>query len=117
LVGLNIVQALVIAVGLCSTLTLANYFFETDRLTVGGFVMFNSYNLQVYMPLGFLGTLWRWIRQNMVDVEQVLNLLEQNERIPEVENPIKADIKQATIEFKDVEFTYDIKLPSVGIVG
>jgi len=47
----------------------------------------------------------------MVDVEQVLNLVEQNERIPEIENPIKADIKKATIEFKDVEFTYDIKLP------
>jgi len=55
--------------------------------------MFNSYNLQIYAPLGFLGTLWRWIRQNMVDVEQILNMLEINERIPESENPIKAEIK------------------------
>jgi ABC-type transport system involved in Fe-S cluster assembly fused permease/ATPase subunit len=45
LVSLNIAQAFVIALGLCLTLTLANYFIETDRLTVGGFVMFNSYNL------------------------------------------------------------------------
>jgi len=62
LVSLNIMQALIISIGLCSTLTLANYFVETERLTIGGFVMFNSYNLQIYMPLGFLGTLWRWIR-------------------------------------------------------
>jgi len=92
-------------------LTLANYFIETDRLTIGGFVMFNSYNLQIYGPLGFLGTLWRWIRQNMVEVEQVLNLLDINERIPENENAEKANIKVAQIEFKNVSFTYDIKLP------
>jgi ABC-type multidrug transport system fused ATPase/permease subunit len=46
----------------------------------------------------------------MVDVEQVLNLLEINEMIQEVENPIKANIKEATIEFKNISFTYDIKL-------
>lgn len=57
--------------------------------------MFNSYNLQIYGPLGFLGTLWRWIRQNMVEVEQVLNLLDINERIPENENAEKANIKVA----------------------
>ena len=72
--------------------------------------MFNSYNLQIYNPLGFLGSLWRWIRQNMVDVEQVLNLFEQNEKIPEAENPIVANIKLAEIEFRNVTFTYDTKL-------
>jgi ABC-type multidrug transport system fused ATPase/permease subunit len=48
----------------------------------------------------------------MVDVEQVLNLIETNDKIPEVENPVPVNIKEATIEFKDVEFTYDIKLPN-----
>lgn len=73
--------------------------------------MFNSYNLQIYTPLGFVGTLWRWIRQHMIDVEQVLNLFELDEKIPEPETPINADIKNATIEFKNVSFTYDSKLP------
>jgi len=59
-----------------------------------------------------LGTLWRWVRQSMVDVEQVLNIMETNDKIPEVENPVPVNIKEATIEFKDVEFTYDIKLPN-----
>ena len=69
LVTLNISQAFVISIGLATTLSLANYFLGINELTVGGFVMFNSYNLQIYIPLGFLGTLWRWIRQAMVDVE------------------------------------------------
>ena len=72
--------------------------------------MFNSYNIQIYTPLGFLGTLWRWIRQNMVDVEQVLNLLEANERIPEPENPVPSNVTKGQIEFKNVSFTYDQKL-------
>jgi ATP-binding cassette, subfamily B, heavy metal transporter len=69
LVSLNISQSFIICVGLGSTLALANYFLINGELTVGGFVMFNSFNIQIYLPLGFLGTLWRWIRQNMVDVE------------------------------------------------
>jgi len=73
--------------------------------------MFNGYNMQIYVPLGFLGTLYRWIRQNMVDVEQVLNLLEVDDRISEIEEPVKADITTGVIEFKNVSFTYDSKLP------
>lgn len=64
----------------------------------------------MYAPLGFLGTLWRFIRQSMVDVELVLSLLELDEKIPEQENPVKANIKKAEIEFRNVSFTYDTKL-------
>ena len=62
LVALNISQTTVICIGLGLTLSLANYFIDQGNLSVGGFVMFNSYNLQIYMPLSFLGTLWRFIR-------------------------------------------------------
>ncbi len=72
---LNIVQAFVIAIGLLTTLMLANNFLSRNLINVGTFVMFNSYNNQIYQPLGFLGTLWRFVRQYMIDVEQVLNLL------------------------------------------
>jgi len=89
---------------------LANRYMSTGELTVGSFIMFNQYNMQIYQPLGFLGTLWRWIRQNMVDVEQVLNLLEVDEMIPEDPNPVKSNIKGAEIEFRNVSFTYDSKL-------
>jgi ATP-binding cassette subfamily B protein len=65
----------------------------------------------MYAPLGFLGTFWRWIRQSMSDVEMVFELLEVDERIKEVPNPIPVEVRNAEIEFKNVTFTYDSKLP------
>jgi ABC-type transport system involved in Fe-S cluster assembly fused permease/ATPase subunit len=67
--------------------------------------------MQIYAPLSFLGTLWRMMRQSMVDVEMVLNLLDIDEKIKEVPNPIDCRIKGGDIEFKNVTFTYDQKLP------
>lgn len=111
LVALNITQAFVIALSLGCILALAYFFVLKGQMTIGAFVMFQQYNLQIYQPLGFLGTVWRWIRQAMVDVEQVLNLLEINEIIPETPNPSKAKINRGEIRFENVSFTYDAKLP------
>ena len=69
------------------------------------------YILQMYVPLGFLGTFWRFIRQSWVDVEMVLDILEVNEAIKEIQDPIKANISTGEIEFKNVSFSYDYKLP------
>ena len=111
MVWLNITQAAVIALGLGATLTLANRYIENGRMTVGTFVMFQQYNLQIYTPLGYLGSVWRWIRQSMIDVEQILNLIELDDTIPESNYPIKANINRGEIEFKNVSFTYDSRLP------
>lgn len=73
--------------------------------------MINTYILQMYAPLGFLGTFWRFVRQNMVDVEMVFELLEIDEKIKEIENPIEDRIEKGEIEFRNVSFTYDVKLP------
>jgi len=78
---------------------------------VSDFIVFNLYVLQLYVPLGFLGTFWRFIRQSWTDVELVLDILEINQSIKEVANPIKADIHSGEIEFKNVSFSYDQALP------
>lgn len=83
LVVLNISQAFIIALGLSSSLFLAYYMISDQTLQVGDFVMINTYIIQMYAPLGFLGTFWRFIRQAMVDVELVFELLEINEKIEE----------------------------------
>ena len=72
---LNVVQTIITCSGLAATLLLANWYLQNDQLTVGDFVMFNSYILGVYNPLGQLGRLWKQIKKGMVDVEEVLNLL------------------------------------------
>ena len=78
---LNVVQALIIASGLCVTLLLAYYMITTAALDIGDFVMLNTYMLQMYAPLAFLRTFYRFIRQAMVDVELVFELLEIDEKI------------------------------------
>lgn len=74
------------------------------------FVVFNAFVLQIYYPLGFLGTFYRFIRQAWVDIELVLDILESNENIKDVEDPIKPNIHSGQIEFKNVSFSYDSKL-------
>lgn len=57
-----------------------------------------------------MGNLWRIVRQNMVDVELILNLLELDELIPEEPNPVPLKLAGGCVEFKNVTFTYDTKL-------
>ncbi len=73
--------------------------------------MINAYIMQMFAPLNFLGTYWRFIRQSMVDVEQIFELLEVKEHIHEAEEPEESNITAGQIEFKNVSFTYDKKLP------
>lgn len=58
------------------------------------------------MPLNFIGTIWRMLRQNMVDVEQMFELIETKDIIPEVENPLPKKTNQGALEFKNVSFSY-----------
>lgn len=111
LISLNNSQQFVIQIGLFFILYYAYIGIVNGILDITDFVTFNTYIFQIFAPLGILGYIWRMIRQQMVDVELVLNMLETNEQIPEVENPVKANITKGEIEFRNVTFTYDTKLP------
>jgi ABC-type transport system involved in Fe-S cluster assembly fused permease/ATPase subunit len=71
--------------------------------------MINTYILQMYTPLGFLGTFWRFIRQSMTDVEMVFELLAIDERIADPQDPEPPVLNGGCIEFRNVSFTYDTK--------
>lgn len=78
LVTLNLSQSVVIMIGLVVTLMLAYRSMNSDdedKIQVADFVTFNTYILQIYFPLGFIGTFWRFIRQSWTDVELVLDIL------------------------------------------
>jgi ATP-binding cassette subfamily B protein len=92
LVGLNMSQACCIAAGLAATLLMAYKAIVEKTLKVSDFIIFNTYIFQIYYPLGFLGTFWRFIRQSWTDVELVLDILTVDQQIHEDPNPIKADI-------------------------
>lgn len=109
LVALNITQGGTIALGLLVSLLFAYSKIENGSFLVGDFIMINTYILQIYAPLNFLGTFWRFIRQSMSDVELVFELLEIDETIKEPRNPLPPSIHGGEIEFRDVCFTYDKK--------
>lgn len=88
LVALNMTQGFIISLGLLAALLVAVSKIVSGDFQVGDFVMINTYILQIYAPLNFLGTFWRLIRQSMSDVELVFELLEIDECIKESRNPL-----------------------------
>ena len=65
----------------------------------------------MFAPLNLVGTYWRFVREAMVDVELVFELLDIDESIKDHKNPLPPSIHGGEIEFKNVSFTYDKKLP------
>ena len=107
MVVLNISQSFFLFIGLLLNLTLGAYMLETGKFKVGDYVLLNTYILQVYAPLFYLGSFWRWIKQAMIDVEQIFEILEVDDKIKEVKFPQRAVKGDGEVEFKDVSFAYD----------
>lgn len=110
LAGLNLGQALIITVGISASLALAAKRVVEGEMTVGDFVLVNTYILQLYVPLNFLGTYYRMIKQCMVDVESMFKLLNENKEVedaPESKELVLNSKADARIEFEKVTFAYN----------
>ena len=81
LAWLNVGQSIIITAGLVIVMVMAALGVQSGELTVGDFVMVNAYMIQLTMPLNFLGTVYREIRQALVDMGEMFGLLEQNAEI------------------------------------
>lgn len=108
---LNVGQSLIISSGLVAVLLMGAYGVYEERFTIGDFVLINALLIQIYMPLNFLGFVYREIKQALVDMEKMFMLIAQN---PEIEDHADAKdiiIKGGTIEFKNVYFHYSEDRP------
>ena len=105
---LNVAQTLVIMTGITIMLVMTTFGIKNNIISVGGFVVINAYMLQLYQPLNFLGTVYREIRQALIDMENMFNLLDEKSNISNDGNVNLAQDK-SEIEFKNVRFGYDEK--------
>ena len=104
---LNFGQTLLITSGLIAVMIMAAMGVQRGEFSVGDFVMANAYMIQITMPLGFLGTVYREIRQALVDMGEMFDLLGQPEEVTDTKNASDLIIKGGQIEFDNVSFGYD----------
>ncbi len=108
---LNLGQAVIIAAGLGLVMFMAAEGVQAGTMTVGQFVLVNTYLMQLYQPLNFLGFVYREIKQGLVDMEQMFQLLNVHQEIADRPGAINLTPKQGpdagTVAFRDVHFGYN----------
>jgi ABC-type transport system involved in Fe-S cluster assembly fused permease/ATPase subunit len=108
---LNAGQGLVIAIGVTLIMILAGMGVAEGRMTLGDFVLVNAYLIQLYMPLNFLGMVYRELRQAMIDMQAMFRLLEVNVEVPDSAGATPLRIEGGRVEFQNVTFGYDTRRP------
>ena len=108
---LNVGQGIIIACGLIGVMLLAAEGVADKRMTVGDFVLVNAYLIQLYMPLNFLGMVYRNIKQSLVDLEQMLTLLKVAPEIVDRADAQALIVNQGGVAFRHVDFRYDARRP------
>jgi ATP-binding cassette subfamily B protein len=104
---LNFGQAVLITIGLVGVMILVAIGVQRGEFSVGDFVMANAYMIQITMPLGFLGTVYREIRQALVDMGEMFDLLGQPQEVLDKSGAKDLTVKGGLIEFDNVTFGYD----------
>ena len=103
---LNIGQGTIISVGVVVLLYLAADGVVNGDLSVGDFIMLNAFLMEIYVPLSWLGTMFREISHALTDMNRMFNLLDVKQFIPEKDNASKLVTSGAKIRFENVSFGY-----------
>ncbi len=107
LATLNAGQSAIIAVGVTLLMLLAADQVVDGHMTLGDLVLINAFMLQLYMPLHFLGFVYREIKHSLADMERMFTLLEENKEIQDKPDAEILNIKNAAIHFDQVNFSYE----------
>jgi len=107
LFALNGGQALIISTSLTAMLILAAHEVSEGRMSLGDFVLVNAFMMQIFMPLNFLGFVYREIKSSMTNIERMFTLLKREPKVADQPSAPKFELQQGKIVFKDVYFGYE----------
>jgi ATP-binding cassette subfamily B protein len=108
---LNIGQAVIISVGLTLVMWMAAAGITRGQYTLGDFVLVNTYLLQLYDPLSFFGFIYREIKQSLIDMERMFELMGEDREIEDAAGAPPLQVRGAQVEFRAVTFGYDARRP------
>ena len=108
---LNAGQALIFSIGLTIVMVMSALAVRNGQATVGDFVLVNALMIQLYMPLNFIGSSYREIKQGLIDVEQMFQLLKVNAEIKDKPGATPLKVAEAEVSFDTVSFAYDHERP------
>jgi len=106
---LNIGQSVIIALAVTVLMVLAARGVVDRSLSLGDLVLINALLIQLYIPLNFLGSAYRQIKQSLIDMDRMFALLEENREIEDRPGAVEVPPGPATVRFEHVDFAYDPK--------
>jgi len=106
---LNTGQSMIIAIAVTLILWRATQGVIDGKMTLGDLVLVNAFMIQLYIPLNFLGVIYREIKQSLTDMEKLFSLLDQNREVADAPDAKPLLTHGAQVRFEHVEFSYDPK--------
>jgi ATP-binding cassette subfamily B protein len=104
---LNAGQAVIFTVALTACMVMAGLDIAAGSKTVGHFVMVNALMLQLFIPLNFMGMVYREIKQSLTDIERMMDVLAESPEVADRPDAVPLVVSAGTIRFEDVKFCYE----------
>jgi ABC-type transport system involved in Fe-S cluster assembly fused permease/ATPase subunit len=104
---LNTGQTIIFTAGLTATMVMCAFGVRSGRNTVGDFVMVNAMMIQLYQPLNFMGMVYREIKQAVIDIEKMFNVLSRNPEIKDIAGAAPLIVTSGNVRFDNVQFAYE----------
>ncbi|MGV7213852.1 ABCB family ABC transporter ATP-binding protein/permease [Bradyrhizobium sp. UFLA05-112] len=108
---LNTGQAVIFTLGLTATMLMCAIGVRSGRNTVGDFVLVNAMMIQLYQPLNFMGMVYREIKQAIIDIEKMFNVLSREAEIKDAPDAKPLVVSAGSVRFEDVRFAYETARP------
>jgi len=109
--AINLGQTAIISIGLIVMMAMAAQGIVQGRMTVGDFVLVNAYLLQLYQPLNFFGFIYAEVRQALIDMENMFDLLQEEQEIVDKPDAKELQLTAGEVSFESVSFGYDVRRP------